>query len=215
MILRIGGDKLVIQELKYQHDKNEKLKYNIRIISRSFVIAVVVLVLLLFTYLIIYFGDQFLGVKTGKNKKPMLGAYVIVSPSMIPSINVNDGIVVQRVERENNLQVGDVITFESNNIEYNGLTVTHRIVGKQMVQTGEYVYRTKGDNNVVEDSSLVKFGDIYGKVIMKIPMIGYVYKFLTKPLGFIISFIVPVAILIFGSVYRSINDIKGKKAEII
>lgn len=205
----------MIQELKYQHDKNEKLKYNIRIISRSFVIAVVVLVLLLFTYLIIYFGDQFLGVKTGKNKMPMFGAYVIVSPSMIPTINVNDGIVVQRVERENNLQVGDVITFESNNIEYTGLTVTHRIVGKQMVQTGEYVYRTKGDNNVVEDSSLVKFGDIYGKVIMKIPMIGYVYKFLTKPLGFIISFIVPVAILIFGSVYRSINDIKGKKEEII
>lgn len=205
----------MIQELKYQHDKNEKLKYNIRIISRSFVIAVVVLVLLLFTYLIIYFGDQFLGVKTGKNKMPMFGAYVIVSPSMIPTINVNDGIVVQRVERENNLQVGDVITFESNNIEYNGLTVTHRIVGKQMVQTGEYVYRTKGDNNVVEDSSLVKFGDIYGKVIMKIPMIGYVYKFLTNPLGFIISFIVPVAILIFGSVYRSINDIKGKNAEII
>ena len=84
-----------------------------------------------------------------------------------------------------------------------------------MVQTGEYVYRTKGDNNVVEDSSLVKFGDIYGKVIMKIPMIGYVYKFLTNPLGFIVSFIVPVAILIFGSVYRSINDIKGKKTEII
>ena len=205
----------MIQELKYQHDKNEKLKSNIRIISRSFVIAVVVLVLLLFTYLIIYFGDQFLGVKTGKNRMPMFGAYVIVSPSMIPTINVNDGIVVQRVERENNLQVGDIITFESNNIEYNGLTVTHRIVGKQMVQTGEYVYRTKGDNNVVEDSSLVKFGDIYGKVIMKIPMIGYVYNFLTNPLGFIVSFIVPVAILIFGSVYRSINDIKGKKTEII
>ena len=113
----------MIQELKYQHDKNEKLKYNIRIISRSFVIAVVVLVLLLFTYLIIYFGDQFLGVKTGKNKMPMFGAYVIVSPSMIPTINVNDGIVVQRVERENNLQVGDVITFESNNIEYNGIMI--------------------------------------------------------------------------------------------
>lgn len=200
----------MIHELRYQQSKNDKIKNNIRIISRAFIISVIILLLILITYLVIYFGDQFLGIKTGKNRMPMFGAYVIVSPSMVPTINVNDGIVVQRVNEEVNLKVGDVITFESNDISYDGLTVTHRIVGKQLVQTGEYVYRTKGDNNVMEDSSLVKFPDIYGKVIMKIPMIGYIYNFLTTPVGFIVSIIIPVAIIIFSNVLRGIREIKGE-----
>ncbi len=200
----------MIHELRYQQSKNDKIKNNIRIISRAFIISVIILLLILITYLVIYFGDQFLGIKTGKNRMPMFGAYVIVSPSMVPTINVNDGIVVQRVNEEVNLKVGDVITFESNDISYDGLTVTHRIVGKQLVQTGEYVYRTKGDNNVKEDSSLVKFPDIYGKVIMKIPMIGYIYNFLTTPVGFIVSIIIPVAIIIFSNVLRGIREIKGE-----
>lgn len=200
----------MIHELRYQQSKNDKIKNNIRIISRAFIISVIILLLILITYLVIYFGDQFLGIKTGKNRMPMFGAYVIVSPSMVPTINVNDGIVVQRVNEEVNLKVGDVITFESNDISYDGLTVTHRIVGKQLVQTGEYVYRTKGDNNVKEDSSLVKFPDIYGKVIIKIPMIGYIYNFLTTPVGFIVSIIIPVAIIIFSNVLRGIREIKGE-----
>ena len=200
----------MIHELRYQQSKNDKLKNNIRIISRAFIISVIILLLVLITYLVIYFGDQFLGIKTGKNRMPMFGAYVIVSPSMVPTINVNDGIVVQRVDKEVNLKVGDVITFESNDISYDGLTVTHRIVGKQLVQTGEYVYRTKGDNNVKEDSSLVKFPDIYGKVVMKIPMIGYIYNFLTTPVVFIISIIKPITIIIFSNVLRGIREIKGE-----
>lgn len=201
---------MVIQELQYQQTVAEKIKYYGRIIGRSFVISVAVLFLLVFAYLIIYFGDQYLGVKTGSSKMPMFGAYVIVSPSMVPTINVNDGIVVQKVVDESTLKVGDVITFSSNDEDYEGLTVTHRIVGKQMVQSGEYVYRTKGDNNVSEDSALVKFSDIYGKVIMKIPMIGYIYNFLTTPLGFSIGIIIPILLVLFSNVYRVIKVINGK-----
>lgn len=131
----------------------------------------------------------------------MFGAYVVVSPSMVPTINVNDGIIIYRVNEEKMLNVGDVITFSSNDIDYEGLTVTHRIVGKQTVQSGELVYRTKGDNNVVEDSALVKFSDIYGKVVMKVPMIGYVYNFLKKPVGFFSAIVIPILLLIISNVY--------------
>lgn len=201
---------MVIQELQYQQTTVEKIKYYGRIIGRSFVISVAVLFLLVFAYLVIYFGDQYLGVKTGSSKMPMFGAYVIVSPSMVPTINVNDGIVVQKVVDESTLKVGDVITFSSNDEDYEGLTVTHRIVGKQMVQSGEYVYRTKGDNNVSEDSALVKFSDIYGKVIMKIPMIGYIYNFLTTPIGFSVGIIIPILLVLFSNIYRIIKVINGK-----
>ena len=198
----------MIHELKYQQSVFAKIKYYSHVITRGFVIAVCIFFLLLFTYLIIYLGDQYLGVKTGSSKMPMFGAYVIVSPSMIPTINVNDGIVVQRINNDNNLNIGDVITFESNDISYDGLTVTHRIVGKQMIQSGEYVYRTKGDNNISVYSAIVRFSDIYGKVIMKIPMIGYIYNFLTTTFGFIVSIIIPISIIIFCNVYRAVNEIR-------
>ena len=193
---------MIVQGSKYQMSFVEKMKYFLKIIARAFVISVAVLFLLLFTYFIIYFGDQYLGIKVGTSRMPMFGAYVIVSPSMVPTINVNDGVVVQRVLEQNALNVGDVITFSSRDIDYEGLTVTHRIVGKQIVQSGEFVYRTKGDNNNVEDSSLVKFSDIYGKVIMKIPMIGYVYKFLTNPFGFTIAILIPIMVIIISNIYR-------------
>ena len=197
---------MIVYGAKYQMNFYEKLKYIFRVIGRAFVISVAIFFLLLFTYLIIYFGDQFLGIKVGTSKMPMFGAYVIVSPSMVPTINVNDGVVVQRIEQQNSLNIGDVITFSSRDIDYEGLTITHRIVGKQIIQSGELVYRTKGDNNIVEDSSLVKFSDIYGKVVMKIPMIGYIYNFLTTPFGFIISIIIPILIIFACNIYRVIMN---------
>ena len=197
---------MIVQGLKYQMSFLQNIKYFLRIIARSFVISVVVLFLLLITYFVIYFGDQYLGIKFGTSRMPMFGAYVIVSPSMVPTINVNDGVVVQRVLEQNALKVGDVITFSSRDIDYEGLTVTHRIVGKQIVQSGEFVYRTKGDNNNVEDSSLVKFSDIYGKVIMKIPMIGYLYKFLTNPFGFTIAILIPIMVIIISNIYRVVMN---------
>lgn len=191
-----------VHGVKLQISVFERIKYFFRVISRAFVISVAFVFLLFFTYFIIYFGDQYLSIKVGMSRMPMFGAYVIVSPSMVPTINVNDGVVVQRVLEQNALNVGDVITFSSRDIDYEGLTVTHRIVGKQIVQSGEFVYRTKGDNNNVEDSSLVKFSDIYGKVIMKIPMIGYVYKFLTNPFGFTIAILIPIMVIIISNIYR-------------
>ena len=74
-----------------------------------------------------------------------------------------------------------------------------------MIQNGSLVYRTKGDNNRTEDSSLVSFGDIYGKVILKVPSIGVLYNFITNPFGFIISIIIPIIIILV------INIVKVKK----
>ena len=75
------------------------------------------------------------------------------------------------------------------------MTITHRIVGKQLLSNGEFVFRTKGDNNSVEDSALVKLDDIYGKVVIKIPKIGYVQKFLSTPIGFFSCILVPIFIV--------------------
>lgn len=185
----------MIQELKYQHDKNEKLKYNIRIISRSFVIAVVVLVLLLFTYLIIYFGDQFLGVKTGKNKMPMFGAYVIVSPSMIPTIKVNDAIIVKRDNNDKYI-VGDIISFYSTEYDSRGMVITHRIINKDKKSNNTSLYTTKGDNNSIADKNSVNTDNVYGKVLFILPKIGFIKNFLSKPINIILCILIPSSFII-------------------
>ena len=136
-----------------------------------------------FTFILImlvYMGDLFVNTMTGNSKKPLFGVYVVMSGSMTPSIMVKDGIIVKRVDHDN-YQVGDVITFSPVDSRYEGTTITHRIIEKESINSEESVYTTKGDHNIVKDSSGVKTESIYGKVLFKIPKIGYVQDFFLKP----------------------------------
>ena len=193
---------MVIRGVSKKQSFIDKAKMTCKTMSRGFVLALIVFCLIVFTYLIIYFGDQYFGSKSGDSKLPIYSAYVIVSPSMVPTINVNDGVVVQRVDKQGNLNIGDIITFSSKDIRYSGLTITHRIVGKQTIQNGSLVYRTKGDNNRSEDSSLVSFSDIYGKVLFKVPSVGVLYNFITNPFGFIISIIIPIIVILVINIVK-------------
>ena len=193
---------MVIRGVSKKQSFIDKAKMTCKTMSRGFVLALIVFCLIVFTYLIIYFGDQYFGSKSGDSKLPIYSAYVIVSPSMVPTINVNDGVVVQRVDKQGNLNIGDIITFSSKDIRYSGLTITHRIVGKQTIQNGSLVYRTKGDNNKSEDSSLVSFGDIYGKVLFRVPSVGVLYNFITNPFGFIISIIIPIIVILVINIVK-------------
>lgn len=193
---------MVIREVNKKQSFADKAKMTYKTMSRGFVLALIVFCLIIITYLCIYLGDQYFGSKNGDSKLPIYSAYVIVSPSMVPTINVNDGVVVQRVDKQGKLNIGDIITFSSRDIRYSGLTITHRIVGKQTIQNGSLVYRTKGDNNKSEDSSLVSFGDIYGKVLFKVPSVGIIYKFVTNPFGFIISIIIPIIVILVINIVK-------------
>lgn len=126
---------------------------------------------------------------------------------MVPTIKINDAVIIKRVS-DNELKIGDIITFTSSDINHAGLTVTHRIVGKQLSQNGEYIYRTKGDNNFREDSALVKNDDVYGKVLFKIPKIGYLQKFVSTPFGFLICILVPALVVLVCDIYRIIKAMK-------
>lgn len=190
---------------KYISDNQEmttfgKVKYICHFIARAFLYAVFTFFIIFALFMTVYFGDLFYNFSNGNNKLPLFNAYVIVSPSMVPTIMVNDAIVVKR-EEGLQLDIGDIITFSSADPSYPGLTVTHRIVGKQMSQSGEYIFRTKGDNNNIEDPSLVDEGSVYGKVILKIPKLGYIRNFLLTSYGFIICIVIPsVSIIVLDIV---------------
>lgn len=97
-------------------------------------------------------------------------AYTVLSGSMEPTYYPGDLVIVKNKNRAK-LEEKDIITFIDDNE-----IVTHRIIEK----TTEG-YKTKGDNNDVEDSKILKDSDIVGEVSFKIPKAGYAVQFLAKP----------------------------------
>ena len=157
----------------------EKVNYITKFIGRAFFIAVFVVLFILLIIGSIYFFDLNLNVKKGVYKYPVFGTYVIVSPSMVPTIKVLDGIVVKR---ENSFDMGDIITFDSTDASLTGKIITHRIVGTERLMNGDILFRTKGDNNFSQDRTLVPTNNIHGKVVATLPKIGYLQGVLTNPI---------------------------------
>ena len=85
-----------------------KVQYLSYFVFRAFLIAIFCLLVLLGIFFAVYFGDLFLNVKTGNYSSPIFNGYVIVSQSMVPTININDAIVVKR-ETNDKYNIGDII----------------------------------------------------------------------------------------------------------
>lgn len=159
-----------------------------------------------------YFVDQYMSTKSGEPRAPLFGAYVIISPSMVPNINVLDAVITMRTDDEK-LQKNDVITFISKDPAHRGITITHRIVGVKKTSSGEYAYRTKGDNNNVEDKTLVSYDDVIGKVILRIPYVGYLQQFLTSSFGWIVVIVIPSLFIIVSDGVKLVKTVVTKDDE--
>ena len=201
---------MIVYALKNEEDKRSKVKRKIRLLFRSFVIASVVFFFCLVGFTLFSYNNMS---NNQKETLPLFNSYVIVSESMVPTIKVNDAIVTKRVD-DSSLKIGDIITFSSNDIVYKGLTITHRIVGVQQLADGSNVYRTKGDNNTLPDSSLVNLDSVYGRVIFKIPRIGYIKSFVSSTTGFIVSILIPILFVIFYEMIRIKKLYRQQQSEI-
>ena len=91
----------------------------------------------------------------------------IGSGSMTGSINKGDAIIYKRYDETKDLEAGDIIVFNKDN-----MIVIHRIVKRYTIY-GEEVYQTKGDANESADNWIVKQEDIVGTVEMRIPLIAW------------------------------------------
>ena len=92
-------------------------------------------------------------------------AYVITTNSMEPELKKDDVVVIKKAKADY-LKQGDIITFKQN-----GETITHRIVQIDDIEDGK-LYITKGDNNNVQDEQGLRFDQIEGKLVIKIPQLG-------------------------------------------
>ena len=99
--------------------------------------------------------------------------YVVISGSMEPAIPVGSMVYSAQTD-PSTLEAGDIIVFYSN--EAGSTPVTHRVV-ENHVADGEII--TKGDANEQNDMSPVVYANVLGKLVLHVPMLGYI----AAPLG--------------------------------
>lgn len=188
----------------------EIVQFFFHFITKVVLYVILILLVLIFLLFFFYFIDLLYNIHSGEDKRPLFDAYIIVTPSMVPTINVQDAIIVGRKDSED-LKQGDIISFLATDSYYSGKVITHRIIGIEEAEDGTLLYRTKGDNNNAADATLVKEDNVYGKVLFRIPMLGYVRKFLSTYFGWILCIALPLLYLILTEVVRVRKMIKEKK----
>jgi signal peptidase len=97
---------------------------------------------------------------------------------MEPSVPRGSVVFVQPMA-PTNAHIGDVITFAVNG-EANNL-VTHRVVQVEQDDQG-LALRTEGDANNTEDVWRVRASDTVGRVVLWVPMAGFVMAAASLPL---------------------------------
>ncbi len=178
---------------------NKYIKITTKVLSWIALLFLILLATILVYYVI---SSKIYEIK-GKKHEPFISLYTIISPSMEPNINVYD-VVITKKTNANDIKEGDVITFISSSTLGEGLTITHRV--KSVIKTDKDVkFRTQGDNNPIPDSALVTSENLLGKVIFKIPFLGYIQFMLQSKSGWLFALLIPAIIIVIYDVVKVIK----------
>lgn len=115
--------------------------------------------------------------------------YVVASGSMLPELQVYDVLIVQAHIPFEDIQIGDIIVFDRPS--GHDRVIVHRVVS--ITDDDPRTIRTKGDNNVASIPGTdfpITEKEYIGKVVNKIPQIGYVTQILKPPINYILIVIV-------------------------
>lgn len=197
-------------KVKIVKRKENIFQYIVGVISY----AIFIWLLLIGGTLLLYVADIKIRALKGDYNPPVFNAYVVMSGSMLPSIKVKDIVVTKRVAEEK-INVKDVITFVSPDERFEGITITHRVIEKYFDSSiNGYYYKTKGDNNNVADGALVPYDNILGKVILKVPKLGYLQDLLASKGALLVIVIIPCLAIFSYDIMKMFKGI-GKKTKII
>ncbi len=197
-------------KVKIIKEKENLFRYIVSVISY----AIFIFLLLIGGTLLLYIADIKIRASKGDYTAPVFNAYVVLSGSMLPTIKVKDIVVTKKIAEEE-LKIGDIITFISPDTRFGGISVTHRIIDKIYdEQAGIYKYRTQGDANNVSDTVPVPNENILGKVILKIPKLGYLQDILASKGGVIILVLIPCLSILSYDIMKLFKKM-GQKTKLI
>lgn len=134
---------------------------------------------------------------TQSGKAPEIAGYsamCVVSGSMEPEIPVGALVLVKSCAPEQ-VSVGDVISFYSNDAAIRGQINTHRVTQIEVSTDGAYQFATKGDANDNEDAYPVYGDELIGRVVGVSTLLGGIIRLAGSKLGMFLIIVVPLLII--------------------
>ncbi len=131
----------------------------------------------------IFYGGTLVLRNTLGTSNPMM---VVISQSMVPTLGVGDFIFIEAVDNFDDIAigdppVGDILVFIRPDVsdEY----IVHRVIDGVLTEDG-WIYQTKGDHNPFQDGFQVPEELVLGRVINRLPVVGYFSLFIKTMKGF-------------------------------
>jgi signal peptidase len=125
----------------------------------------------------------------------------VLTGSMEPAIPVGGVVLIKPVEPEM-VDVGDIICFKFSE----STLITHRVA--RIIEDG---FVTKGDANEDFDLKIVNPSEVVGKVVLILPLIGFIGTFAQSTLGFIVLLLIPAVSIIVYETKSIIDELRKKK----
>jgi len=126
------------------------------------------------------------------------GSLTVLSGSMEPALHVGDVVVEDRVPPLS-VRVGDVVTFRDPE-DVNRL-YTHRVVSMS-ASAGSVAFVTRGDANTGVERWSIPEGGTVGRVVLRIPFVGYATNRAGSRLGKLAFLVLPAILLAVVEVRR-------------
>ncbi|MDO4282632.1 MAG: signal peptidase I [Clostridia bacterium] len=127
--------------------------------------------------------------------------FIVLSGSMEAQIMPGDIVVVKEVD-VNTLKRNDIIAFKEDNV-----VITHRII-EVIEENGKVKYKTKGDNNNIEDGGYVLQSQVEGLYQFRIGKLGNLALFIQTPIGMVVCISIPLMML---ALVQIADSRKGKE----
>lgn len=142
--------------------------------------------------------------------------YRVSSGSMEPELMVGDIILDKEIDNPQELEVGDIITFEGSG-SLSGILITHQIIKAPYTdENGNIMLQTKGIANELPDEE-ISYDKVRAVMVCEIPILDIVYNVFLSAWGLIIFIILLVLIFIDEVVVivriLTGNDISADDAE--
>jgi signal peptidase len=124
--------------------------------------------------------------------------FIVQSGSMTPAIDTGDAVVVEPISPLD-ARVGDIVTFQDP--DGSGRLISHR--ARSIHRVGDKVaFITQGDANTGQEHWSVPVDSQIGKVLYRVPKIGFAVVWAGTPIGHIGLLAIPALLLTISLLVR-------------
>lgn len=140
-------------------------------------------------------------------------AFIVLSDSMSKTdFSAGDLVLVTEVDPAT-LQEGDIIAYQSTNIDNFGETVTHKIRNRTTDANGNPGFVTYGTTTDINDDNIVTYSYVQGKYAARLPGVGKFFQFLKTTPGYLICIFLPFLVLLILQGLNSLRLFRQYKQE--